>query len=916
MPSSGLSSAQQAMWLAQTLSPEVSNNVAVLWEVRGEVDADVLAAALRTVFGETGTVLVNFRQDEDGAVRQVTRDLDGWEPFHADVSGEADPETAGRALVKELVGRPFDLAHDALFRAGLVRLGESRSIVAVIFHHILTDAFGLMAITSQRVAEVYTALKNADPVPPCSYADPAHALDKDVRYQESPRFARDLRFWRDYLAGEPQPARLPTARTDVAGTGRGACEPTAVWDDVAESIGVVSRTVTVPRAEADEWTRAAESIGVTMPALLTAATAVFLRHVCDLPEPLFSVTVNSRLGGERNSPGLMSNIVPIRVKVPVASSFAQVAEAATDARHAVFRHATLQVSQIQRAVGLAGSVRSPFGVILTVVPFIEGLDFAGSPACFVGGSFGAVTELTISTYYDGRDDSDLYVRVDAPGAQYGSADAARFAEQLVAYVRALTARPQEPVGAAEVLTSAERDRLLREFNDTAAPVPPVTIPEAFERHARATPDAVAVVCGDESLTYRQVNARANRLARALVAHGVGPWTSVAVALPRSADLVVAMLGVWKAGAVYLPLDPEHSSRRVEFVLSDARPQMIVTDVATAAVLPHTDVPRLLVGDLLGDGLDGGPDHDLCDADRVSPSLPQHVAYLMYTSGSTGTPKGVAVTHRNVVSLFSGTDHWFGFGPGDVWAWCHSQAFDLSIWELCGALMYGGRVVVVPWDVVRSPAALWRLLIAEGVTSLVQTPSAFYELSAAHRAETRADAALRVVVFAGEALDPGRLRGWYPDDLPNAPALVNMYGITETTVHVTYLHLTAEPDEPGASPIGVPLGNMRMWVLGPGLAPVPPGVVGELYVAGEGVASGYHGRPGLTAERFVANPFGPPGSRMYRTGDLARWNSEGELEYVGRADHQVKIRGFRVEPGEVEAALLEHPGVGQAAVLAR
>ncbi|NBH08192.1 non-ribosomal peptide synthetase, partial [Amycolatopsis sp. SID8362] len=369
------------------------------------------------------------------------------------------------------------------------------------------------------------------------------------------------------------------------------------------------------------------------------------------------------------------------------------------------------------------------------------------------------------------------------------------------------------------------------------------------------------------------------LAHRLVAEGAGPEQLVALRLPRSADLVVAVLAVLKAGAGYLPIDPAYPAARIEAMLADADPVCVVDDVAA----------------------DGQP--DTAPGVRVDPG---NTAYVIYTSGSTGVPKGVLVPHANVTRLFSSTAHWFGFGEQDVWTLFHSYAFDFSVWELWGALLHGGRLVVVPADAVRSPEDFLALLAEQRVTVLNQTPSAFYRLGALPSPPL----SLQYVIFGGEALDASRLAEWRRRH-PDGPALVNMYGITETTVHVTYRLL----DEHGPATAGVPIPDLRAYVLDADLEPVPPGVTGELYVAGAGLARGYLNRAGLTASRFVADPFGAPGTRMYRTGDLLRWTAAGELDYRGRADQQVKIRGFRIELGEVEAALSAHPDVTGAAVLA-
>ncbi|MFI0712154.1 amino acid adenylation domain-containing protein [Streptomyces inhibens] len=432
-----------------------------------------------------------------------------------------------------------------------------------------------------------------------------------------------------------------------------------------------------------------------------------------------------------------------------------------------------------------------------------------------------------------------------------------------------------------------------------------------------SPDAVALVSDAGSLTYGELEERANRLARLLVGRGVGPESLVAVAVPRSAELVVALLGVLKAGGAYLPVDPEYPAERIAFLLADARPVVVLTVAELADALPSG--AECVVMDSAGvrRELAALSAAAVSDAERSAPLRSSNAAYVIYTSGSTGRPKGVVVPHRNVVRLFGATDSWVGFSSRDVWTLFHSFAFDFSVWELWGSLLHGGRLVVVSHEVSRSPADFLRLLVRERVTVLSQTPSAFYQLMAADRAEPEVGAALvlRSVVFGGEALDMRRLADWYAGHADTSPVLVNMYGITETTVHVSYAAVDRERATGSAgSVIGRGIADLGTFVLDDGLCPVPPGAVGELYVAGAGLARGYVGRAGLTAERFVACPFGSVGERMYRTGDLAKWTADGDLVYCGRADEQVKIRGFRIEPGEIESALVDHPAVADAVVV--
>jgi nonribosomal peptide synthetase DhbF len=384
-------------------------------------------------------------------------------------------------------------------------------------------------------------------------------------------------------------------------------------------------------------------------------------------------------------------------------------------------------------------------------------------------------------------------------------------------------------------------------------------------------------------------------------------------MERSVELAVVLLAVLKSGAAYLPVDPEYPAERVAFLFGDARPVLLVCDGVTSGRAPGGDVPRVVVDDAVcAAAVAACAAGRLDDRDRVAPLGPMHPAYVIYTSGTSGRPKGVVVPHGNVTRLVAQTGRWFDFGPDDVWALFHSYAFDFSVWEMWGALATGGRLVVVPHLVARSPAEFRDLLVAERVTVLSQTPAAFNQLAGVWGDGT--DLAVRYVVFGGETLDCGQAARW-AREVPRAPVLVNMYGITETTVHVTG-HVVDAATEGAASVVGTPIPDLRVFVLDERLRLIPPGGTGEMYVAGAGLARGYLNRPGLTAERFVACPFGALGERMYRTGDLARWNAAGQLEYRGRADDQVKIRGFRVELGEIEAVLTAQPGVAEARAVLR
>ncbi|MER0446709.1 amino acid adenylation domain-containing protein [Streptomyces sp. Edi4] len=442
--------------------------------------------------------------------------------------------------------------------------------------------------------------------------------------------------------------------------------------------------------------------------------------------------------------------------------------------------------------------------------------------------------------------------------------------------------------------------------DTMAAAVPGTIDAWFARQAAQRGDAVAVTGRDGRLTYGELERDANRLAHHLRTLGVGPEVPVAVCLERTASLVTAVLAVLKAGGAYVPLDPSAPDERLRFTVRDARVRVVLTDDAARGLgAEHT----VLTGP-------GGA--DLSAYPQTAPedpgTGPASLAYVIYTSGSTGTPKGVMVEHRNVTGLLTGVRSRFGFGPGDVWSMCASAAFDVSVWEMWGALLHGGRLVVVPDDVRRSPQDLHALLRREGVTVLNQTPAAFRQLVRYEEEHAGPGAppelALRLVVFAGEALAPETLRPWIARHGDELPALVNMYGITETTVHSTYRRMTsADLDGATGSMIGGPIGGWSMDVLGADGERAADGEAGELYVGGAGVARGYLGRPALTAERFLPDPDAAvPGARRYRSGDSAQRAADGDHAYLGRLDHQVKIRGYRIELGEIENALTRHPAV--------
>ena len=616
--------------------------------------------------------------------------------------------------------------------------------------------------------------------------------------------------------------------------------------------------------------------------------------------------------------GMFVNMLPLRADLEGDPTGDQLVARTRDRVLDALAHQDVPLEKVINELGLVRDVsRSPLFQTMFV---LQNYDRPDQPdEVGVGTDIGWRPVELPATRYDlelhayATADGGLRCRFVYNTALFTEATAARMAAHLTTLLRELVERHGTALSRLRLLDDAER-ALALDQPSTAFPVTG-TLPSLFERQAARRPDATAVTCGGEHLTYGELNRRANRLAHHLRRLGVRPDDRVALCLDRGLDMIVGILAVLKAGGGYVPLDPAHPAERLRFILGDiwdgaGAGGVLVTQRAMLDRLPEHGATVVLVEDEPEEP-DSNPEP--CSDPELAGG-PQRLAYVIYTSGSTGQPKGVLVEHRQVVRLLAATDELFDFDQDDVWALLHSYAFDFSVWELWGALSKGGRVVVVPGDVVRDHDRLLDVLRTEQVTVLNQTPPAFRGLRATLTATGRSfrDLAVRMIVFGGDALHVRELDQWFAEHGDQRPALVNMYGITETTVHVTFRRITTADLAGGASsPIGRPLPDLRGYVLDEHRQPVPVGVPGELYVAGDGLARGYLNRPELTAERFVHEH----GERLYRTGDLVRRLASGELDYLGRIDQQVKVRGYRIELGEISSTLERHPSVRTAVVVA-
>ncbi|MFK0100568.1 non-ribosomal peptide synthase/polyketide synthase [Streptomyces sp. NPDC091040] len=887
-----LSFAQRRLWFLHRMEgPSATYNIPLALRLTGDLDERALETALADVVERHESLRTVFPAVA-GVPCQRVLDADAARP-RLRVTETAERELPDR--LAEAARQGFELSGEPPLRAELFRLTEEEHVLLLVVHHIAGDGWSTGPL-SQDLATAYAARSEGakpqwSPLP-VQYADYAlwqRELLGDGGDPDS-LLGGQLAHWRERLAGLPDQIELPFDRPrPEAMSYRGAQLPVCVDAELHEGLRALARDG-----------------GASLFMVLQAGLAALLGKLgagTDVP-------IGTPVAGRTDEAlddlvGFFVNTLVLRTDLSGDPTFTELLTRVRSEALAAYAHQDVPFEHLVEALNPARTLAHHplFQTMLTL---------QNAPS----GTFDLPRlRVTSDLVPTGTAKCDLtFVLAEQPGGGglsgvveystdlFDAATVTAIVERWLRLLRAVAADPGRRVGQVDVLSDDELRALLPARQD--AEPPQHSLPALFERQVRADPDALAVTDGATTLTYGVLNARANRLAHALIERGVGPEQLVALALPRSADLVVAVLAVLKAGAAYVPVDPEYPAARISYLLQDTRPSLLLT----TSQVGMEGADRLLLDTA---DLDGLPDTDPGVA--VNPA---HAAYVIHTSGSTGNPKGVVIPHRNVVRLFDTTRERFAFGADDVWTLFHSYAFDFSVWELWGPLLHGGRLVVVDHETSRSPGRFLDLLARERVTVLNQTPSAFHQLvqADAEDPDTGRRLALRTVVFGGEALEHARLASWYERHPEDAPRLVNMYGITETTVHVTHTELGRTATAPGD--IGTALPDLRAYVLDGGLRPVAPGVPGELYVAGPGLARGYLNRPGLTAGRFVADPYGPAGSRMYRSGDVVRRAADGTLRYVGRADQQVKVRGFRIELGEIEAALATHPDIAQVAVLAR
>ncbi|MDQ1026932.1 amino acid adenylation domain-containing protein [Streptomyces umbrinus] len=891
-----LSAGQRQMWFHNRLRPDSDEYLVTLaLRLTGTLDVPALRHAWDGVLARHEILRTRYRL-RDGSPEQVIDPATAGTLTLEDLTALPAPHRESTVLerIAHEGARPMDLEREWPVRGTLLRCAPEEHVLVLIVHHIACDAWST-AVFAQELGALYRhGTSDGDPLPPATqYAD--YALWEHERALRG-EFDGHLAHWRRLLDGLtpldlPADRRRPAVRGDDAGT--------------------VTRRLPDRTAAAVRET-AARAGTTPFGVLLTAFQALLARYT---GRDDITVGTVSSLRGRPEWARMMGygvNSLVVRTRWDGDPTFAKLLENVRQTVLDAFDHQDvpfpLLVAELEPDRDLS---RTPlFQTLFTLRPqTVTDFGLPGVASVPVRPPR-ARARFDLSLVVDEAPDGAFTARLEYATELFDRATAERMLAQYVRLLEAATAHPDAPLSALDLLDEADRARL------TAPPARPDTdtrpIHRAFEEQAARTPDATAVSYGHERLAYAELNARANRVARLLRARGAGPGSLVGVLLDRGTDLLPALLGILKSGAAYVPLDPAAPAARLELVLADTGAPLVLTDSAHGERLTGRYAGLILDLDRERSRLESLSAADLGPAAHLDDR-----AYVIYTSGSTGRPKGVEVTHRNVRRLLATAREHLAFDEHDVWTLFHSHAFDVSVFEMWGALLHGGRLVVVPLDTARSPDDLIDLLAAERVTVLSQTPSAFRgPVSAAADGDPRLGRlALRAVVCAGEQLGIPELGPWFDRMDPDRTSVLNMYGITETTVHATCHRVTRTDVDSGAgNPVGHPLADLAVRLLDPHGAPVPAGVPGEIHVSGPGVARGYLGRPRLTAERFVPDPYGPPGSRMYRSGDLARHRTDGVLEFLGRIDDQVKIRGFRVEPGEVETVLAAHPAVREAAVV--
>ncbi|MEM1391731.1 MAG: amino acid adenylation domain-containing protein [Cyanobacteria bacterium P01_H01_bin.150] len=898
-----LSWAQERMWFFEQLEgSSATYNIPAAFSVSGNLNINTLEQTLSEIVRRHEVLRTTFQTQDNEAVQvihpEVTTNIN---VVDLQEYSESEHQTLVRELAQKEADTPFNLEVAPLIRCSLLKLDTTEYVLLLTMHHIVSDGWS-MGVLVKEICTIYQSFSAAEPSPlaelPIQYGDFAIW---QKQWLSGEVLDNQLNYWKQQLKDAPDLLQLPTdyQRPSVKSY-QGALKHRTLNVELTQKLQNLSR-----------------KSGTTLFMTLLAGFATLLYRYTSQKDILIGSAIANRNRSEIESLiGFFVNTLVMRTGFEDNPSFESLLEEVKKTTFKAYENQDVPFEQVvealqpQRSLAYSPLIQVMFDLQMqnSSEDTIElpGVTFSGLNQDRKNAKF----DLTLLMRETGE---ELVCEWEYSTDLFDDSTIERIAAHFENLLSAIVENPSQKVGSLPLLSEAEFEQLLVSPNDVQNQYPVAKcIHQLFEEQVEKNPDAVAVVFEEEQLTYKQLNQKANQLARHLQSLGVGSEVLVGICVERSIEMIVGILGILKAGGAYVPLDPNYLQERLSYMLSDSGVKVLLTQEQLLESLPENQATTVCLD----------KDWELIEQqsqENLNVELsPNNLAYIIYTSGSTGKPKGVLIEHKNVIRLFAASQSWYNFNSNDVWTNFHSIAFDFSVWEIWGALLHGASLVVVPYWVSRDTQAFYELLCSQNVTVLNQTPSAFRQLIAVEKPDDgQLELSLRLVIFGGEALDLQSLKPWFDRYGDKQPQLVNMYGITETTVHVTYRPLTIQDLDCVSSMIGCPIPDLQMYILDDNLQPVPTGVRGEMYIGGSGLARGYLNREQLTSQRFIPNPFdSKQESRLYKTGDLARYVANGDVEYLGRIDNQVKIRGFRIELGEIEAVLSGYPQIQQVVVLVR
>ncbi|WP_025118539.1 non-ribosomal peptide synthetase [Bacillus sp. H1m] len=885
-----LSHPQRRIWYTEVIhSDKGICNLRFLFKLHRKMNYSKLNQVVNRVISENDGLCIRLKENGHQEPKQYFIKHEEQEFEFFDFSNVENTNLL-EEWIEQKTKETFTLFNSNLYYFALIKLNDNECAVFGNVHHIIMDGLSIQIFTEQ-IAKYYYDMHNENEEGEIknSYVQ---FLTNEQTYLNSSRFQKDQKFWLEEFKTLPSATGLKPYNTYQVST-KASRETFILTEHLKRKTEKFS-----------------EDSKFSLYTLFVAAFSLSMyRWTSSLNIGLGMAYGNRMTKMERKLIGMMVSTVPLRMDIDPEEEVLSFISRVSRKQSKSLRHQKYPFDLLLKRINKENNsnVRL-FGTTIDYRDRDESGDSLWIPNREEVQDFAVHIENLI-------DIDSLHVHIDYREELFSKEDIKQFFNVMLAIMENTFENQKQKVAEIEIISEEDKRKSLVEFNNPKLDVPPqVTIHEMFERQAMIYPNAIAVTYEKEKITYKELNERANQLAHYLQKKGVGPDTLVGLCVERSHEMIVGILGILKAGGAYVPLDPTYPEQRLQYILEDASIQLFVTQESLKELnwLPE-NVESICL------------DRDQDEIGKESKTLPvssvgpQNLAYVIYTSGSTGNPKGVMIEHHNVIRLFKSTDCWYQFNEKDTWTLFHSYAFDFSVWEIWGALLYGGKLVVVPYWISRSPKDFYQLLVEEEVTVLNQTPSAFRQLiRVCEQEDKNKNLQLRYVIFGGEALEPTSLLPWFQRYGEKNPQLINMYGITETTVHVTYYPITLDDVQHASrSNIGKRIPDLEVYILDAYQQPVPIGVDGELYIGGAGLARGYLNRPELTAERFISHPFSSDlKARLYRTGDLARYLPDGNLDYRGRIDHQVKIRGFRIEIGEIESTLHTYAYVKEAVVIVR